>query len=111
MEWYLANSHFCEHSKAAQELFKTQLSAPAKHVTGMGDVVSHKELCARWLHSETEKSLHIETESGGYSVGVDIETGKGRREYSVGIDKKKGNERGKEGSEEEKGKWEGNGVR
>lgn len=66
MEWYLANSHFCEHSEAARELFKTQLSTPAKHVTGMGDVVSHKELCARWLRSETEKSLHIETEGGGY---------------------------------------------
>lgn len=126
MEWYLANMHFCEHSETAQELFKAQLSTLAKHVAGMGGVVSHEELCARWTSSENERSVHIKTENGGYLVGVDIERGKGGREYSVGVDKKEGNERwnrkgSEEGSEkddanedemgkenanqEEKGKW------
>lgn len=112
MEWYVANLHFCEHSEAAQELFKAQLSTPAKHVTGMGGVVSHKELCARWASSENEKSVHIETENGGYSVGVDIEKGQGGRGYFVGIGKKeeskKENEKEKEEEKQEnedKGKW------
>lgn len=122
MEWYVANMHFCEHSEAAQELFKAQLSTPAKHVTGMGVVVSHKELCARWENSHNEKSVHIETENGGYIIGVDIEGGRGGREYSVGIGKKEGNEREKEKGEErqdneekgkgkwkEKSKWKGDG--
>lgn len=116
MEWYVANMHFCERSEAAQELFKVQLSTPAKHAVGMGGVVSHKELCARWERSENEQSVHIETENGGYSVGVDIEKGKGGRGYFVGIGSKerneKGSEKGKEEEEEEekqenqeKGKW------
>jgi hypothetical protein len=113
MEWYVANMHFCEHSEAAQELFKAQRSTPAKHVSGMGVVANHKELCARWESNENEKSVHIETESGGYVIGVDIERGKGGREYSVGIGTKEVNEKEKEKEEEEKersvdkgkGKW------
>ncbi|OBT61785.1 hypothetical protein VE03_09086 [Pseudogymnoascus sp. 23342-1-I1] len=103
MEWYVANTHFCEHSKAAQELFKAQLST---HVAGMGNVVSHKELCARWTRSENEKSVHIEAESGDYVVGVDIERGKGDRGYFVGINKKEGKGKGKENEEEEEEKEE-----
>ena len=103
MEWYVANMHFCEHSEAAQELFKAQLSTPAKHVVGMGGVVSHKELCARWASSENGQSVHIETENGGYSVGVDIEKGRGGRWYFVGIGTKEGNKKENEkGSEKEK---------
>lgn len=107
MEWYVANTHFCEHSEAAQELFKAQLSTPAKHVTGMGSVMSHKELCARWTSSENEKSVHIETENGGYVIGVDVERGKDRG-YFVGISKKEGkgrdneNDKEKENEENEK---------
>ncbi|KFY08118.1 hypothetical protein V492_06517 [Pseudogymnoascus sp. VKM F-4246] len=103
MEWYLANEHFCEHSEAAQELFKVQLSTLAKHVTGMGGVVSHKELCARWISSGDQRSVNIETDNGGYVVGVDIESGSGGREVYVGVDKKEGN-----GKENEKGREKGN---
>ncbi|ELR05288.1 hypothetical protein VC83_08249 [Pseudogymnoascus destructans] len=130
MEWYVANMHFCEHSEAAQELFKAQLSTPAKHVSGMGIVVSHKKLCARWENNENEKSVHMETENGGYIIGVDIERGDGGREYSVGIGTKERDDRekekgkkGKEGGEKEenvekgkgklkeKSKWKGGGAK
>jgi hypothetical protein len=108
MEWYPANMHFCEHSKAAQDLFKAQLSTPAKHVTGMGSIASHKELCARWISSDSGRSVHIEAESGkgDWRYVVDLDPGKvkgkGDREYFVGVDAKKGSKKEEEEEEMEK---------
>lgn len=106
MDWYPANMHFCEHSKAAKDLFKAQLSTPAKHVTGMGSIASHKELCARWISSDSGRSVHIEAETGkgDWRYVVDLDPGKvkGKGEYFVGVDAKKGSKKEDEEEEMEK---------
>ena len=91
MDWYVANLHFCERSEAAQELFKAQRPAPARLVTGMGSVVGHRELCARWVANENSRFVLAEDEVGkgdhgkGYFTGFDIKEGTGvAREVNAG---------------------------
>lgn len=87
MDWYVANMHFCEHSEAAQELFKAQRPTPTRIVAGMARVVGHKELCSKWVSSENARFVNAGGEAGkepqktgerGYFSGLGTKDWKGK---------------------------------